>query len=153
MSAILFFYIVDSAWMKSFMMPFPAWVRWTAAAIALATFPLLAWTHRALGDYWTSNLRIREHHTLVTVGPYRWVRHPMYSLLLVFCFAVSVVSGSGLFLLLSAAQVFVAHARIEKEEEMLLAHFGDEYRAYTLHTGRLLPRFGQVLLNIKPFSE
>src|SRR5262245_45809761 len=61
-------------------LPFPAWLRWCGAGLALATVPFLVWIHRALGRNFSTTIRVRDDHTLVTWGPYRWVRHPMYTL-------------------------------------------------------------------------
>ena len=55
------------------------WLRWIGAFLGLfAVPPLLFWTFRSLGKNLTDTVVTRREHTLVTHGPYRWVRHPFY---------------------------------------------------------------------------
>ena len=54
----------------------PVLLRWASVGIGLLTNSLLAWTYRTLGTNITNTVVIRRHHTLVTTGPYRLVRHP-----------------------------------------------------------------------------
>jgi protein-S-isoprenylcysteine O-methyltransferase Ste14 len=91
------------------------------------------------GD-WSTNLQLREEHTLVTTGPYRWARHPMYTALFSFFVGLALVSATWLIVLLVVAATFVLVVRIDKEEVMMIEQFGDEYRAYMQQTGRFLPR-------------
>ena len=59
----------------------PAWVRWIGAGITGAALLLLAWVQWSLGKNFSTTLHLRQRHSLVTTGPYRWVRHPMYTAL------------------------------------------------------------------------
>ena len=100
---------------------------------------LLFWTFRSLGSNLTDTVVTRREHSLVTHGPYRWVRHPLYdsaALLIVASFLVT----SNWFLLLTGGLVLVLLVvRTRTEEEKLLARFGDPYRRYRERTGRFLP--------------
>ena len=86
-------------------------------------------------------LRIREDHTLITTGPYRWIRHPIYSAGLLFGFAVFLLSANGFVgaCWVGGCSLLYAH-RIPNEEALMLEEFADEYRVYMQRTGRLLPR-------------
>ena len=119
----------------------PPWVRWIGAGITGAALLLLAWVQWSLGKNFSTTLHLRQGHLLVTVGPYRWVRHPMYTalfllgvgfLLLTANWAVGVP-------LIVALPILVA-MRIDNEEALMIEQFGDEYRAYMRRTGRFLPR-------------
>ena len=59
--------------------PLPVWLRWTGVGLALIAGSLLVWMFRTLGRNLTDTVVTRKQHTLVTGGPYRWVRHPLYS--------------------------------------------------------------------------
>jgi protein-S-isoprenylcysteine O-methyltransferase Ste14 len=122
-------------------LPLPAWLRWLGAGALLAATGLLWWTHRVLGRNWSGVLEIHKGHALVTEGPYRLVRHPMYLAFFVF--------GVGLLLLPAnwligaanlAAITWMYVIRAPSEEQMMIEHFGDAYRQYMQSTGRLLPR-------------
>ena len=60
--------------------PVPEWAQWVGAVLALAVLPLILWVQWALGSNFSTRLHVRDEHTLVTKGPYRWVRHPMYTI-------------------------------------------------------------------------
>lgn len=122
--------------------PLPPVVRWLAAALALASVGLLTWVQRTLGRQWSANLQIQEGHRLITTGPYRWVRHPLYTAGFGFVAGIALLAANWLFIALSAVSIAGILVRIPKEEAMLLEQFGDEYRVYMQHTGRLLPRLG-----------
>jgi protein-S-isoprenylcysteine O-methyltransferase Ste14 len=119
----------------------PAWVRWAGAGITFGALVLLGAVQWALGKNFDTTLHLREGHTLVTAGPYRRVRHPMYTALFLL--------GVG-FLLLTAnwavgvplivALPAIVATRVGNEERMMAEQFGAEYRAYMARTGRFLPR-------------
>jgi len=136
----LVLYTFKPQWMGSFLIPLPSWVRWAGVVLGLLCLPFLVWVQHALGRQWSSDLQLREQHALVTEGPYRWVRHPMYSVIFTFLAALCLVSANWLFLLGSAAAIIMLYRRIDQEEEMMIGQFGDEYRSYRARTGRLLPR-------------
>lgn len=125
-----------------FAVSLPAAVRWGGVAAALAGLALLYRSDRCLGENLSVTLRIREHHTLVKQGPYRYVRHPIYSATLCYAAAMGVITAN---YVLAAAfflpMLTLVVERIPREEQMMLDAFGDEYRAYMRVTGRLLPRW------------
>jgi protein-S-isoprenylcysteine O-methyltransferase Ste14 len=140
MLAVAIVFAINPPWLNLFAAPFPAWSRWTGAGLGVLSLPLLIWVHHTLGRYWSTNLRLRQNHALITEGPYRWVRHPMYTTLFGFFVGLALISASWLIVILVVAAILVLYARIGKEETMMSEQFGDEYRAYMQRTGRLLPR-------------
>ena len=74
----LFTYMVNPARMRWSSMPLPVWLRWLGVGIAVIGGALFVWTFRNLGKNLTDTVVTRREHTLVTTGPYRWVRHPFY---------------------------------------------------------------------------
>jgi protein-S-isoprenylcysteine O-methyltransferase Ste14 len=82
----------------------------------------------------------RKEHTLVTTGPYRWIRHPFYTSAALAILGNSLAAANW-FIFSAGSLVFVLMAiRVRKEEENLIARFGDDYRNYMQRTGRFLPR-------------
>jgi protein-S-isoprenylcysteine O-methyltransferase Ste14 len=126
------------AWMH---LPVPAWLRWFGVVQSLLGIAGLVWIHHHLGKNFSTELRIRQDHSLITSGPYRYVRHPMYSNFLLNFPGLPIVGANWLLLLFFViGLVFIVTVRIRKEEQLMLATFGDEYRAYMARTGRLFPR-------------
>jgi protein-S-isoprenylcysteine O-methyltransferase Ste14 len=133
-------YGFDQPRMMHFALALPAALRWLGVVGAVLCLLLLVWVHRSLGENWSRLLQVREAQALVTHGPYQWVRHPMYAVLSGFYLFAALVAANSLIGLVSVGIVVQFWSRIEPEEHMMLAHFGDAYRTYMQHTGRLLPR-------------
>jgi protein-S-isoprenylcysteine O-methyltransferase Ste14 len=109
--------------------------------MALVSLVLLVWVQRALGSNFSTTLHVREEHTLVTYGPYRWVRHPMYTVLYLFLIGVFLVTqnwfiGAGFLIPLT----LIVAMRLDNEEAAMIEKFGDDYRQYMHRTGRFAPR-------------
>jgi protein-S-isoprenylcysteine O-methyltransferase Ste14 len=124
--------------------PLPTWVRWSGLLLTMAAFGLLEWCHATLGRNWSGRVQVLKDHALVVSGPYRWVRHPMYTAGLLTNVSVLLVSANwlvgGSWLAMHACQFA---GRIPLEENLMVQQFGDSYRQYMRATGRLLPRIGR----------
>lgn len=140
---IVILYLLFSPSLFWFHLYIPDWLRWLGVVFGVFSLPFLAWIHHVLDKYWDISLYIRENHTLLTNGPYRRIRHPMYTVHIMYFFTWVLVSANLLFLINYLMTILLIILRIPKEEQMLLDQFGDEYRAYMKRTGRLLPRFRQ----------
>jgi protein-S-isoprenylcysteine O-methyltransferase Ste14 len=139
--ASLLAYIINPSWMAWSSLALPAWVRWFGACLGIVALLLLVWTHQTLGRNFSATLHVRERHSLVTTGPYQWVRHPMYSSFYLLVLALFLVSANW-FLGLAWFSVItgVMVTRLQKEEVLMLEAFGDQYYQYMKRTGRLVPR-------------
>src|SRR5262245_59188145 len=69
-------FVIDPPLMAWSSVPLPVPLRWAGVGLAVAAAALLIWTFRNLGQNLTDTVVTRKEHTLVTTGPYRWVRHP-----------------------------------------------------------------------------
>jgi protein-S-isoprenylcysteine O-methyltransferase Ste14 len=119
----------------------PAAVRWLGLGFSIGGIALFRATHHALGRNWSGKLEIAEGHKLIVAGPYRRVRHPMYTALFCMAFAYSLLSANWIVAAANIAAVTLMYLmRVRDEERMLVDQFGEEYRAYMRRTGRLLPR-------------
>jgi len=136
-------YLVNPDWMAWSSVPLPAWLRWTGVGLFTLGVGLLTWTLRSLGTNLTDTVVTRRAHTLIIHGPYRWVRHPFYDAMALLTLATALIAANW-FILVSGAVVFVLLAvRSRTEEAMLLARFGEPYRAYNQSTGRFAPKMRQ----------
>jgi protein-S-isoprenylcysteine O-methyltransferase len=98
------------------------------------------WSIATLGDFFTVNVAIRTGHRVVTSGPYRLLRHPSYTALLMVFLGMGLCMGNTLSIaaiMLSTTVALLYRMRIE--ENMLLSGLGEEYRAYMSRTKRLIP--------------
>jgi protein-S-isoprenylcysteine O-methyltransferase Ste14 len=116
-----------------------AW-RWLGASVAGLSMILKTWTFHSLGRNITDTVVTRQHHELVTVGPYRWMRHPFYTSFCLDVVGISLLTANW-FILLTGGLVFAfLVVRTAKEEENLVQRFGDDYRSYMQRVGRFWPR-------------
>ncbi len=138
LSLILF--VIEPHWMAWAALPLPAWLRWAGAALGLLVAALLFWTLHHLGKNLTDTVVTRQHHTLVTTGPYRWVRHPFYVCVGLAILANALVAANA-YIFIAGVVVFTLLAiRMRIEEAKLLDRFGEDYRAYRERTGAFWPR-------------
>jgi len=136
-------WLVNPVLMAWAAVPLPASLRWTGAALGAIAGLLLVWTFHSLGRNITDTVVTRKVHTLVTNGPYRWVRHPFYSSAALLVLASSLVTANGFVFATGSLIFLLLMIRTRREEENLIARFGDDYRRYMNRTGRFLPRFGR----------
>jgi protein-S-isoprenylcysteine O-methyltransferase Ste14 len=123
----------------------PGVLRWLGALLWLGSLGLLLWVHRALGRNFSGLLRTRADHELVTWGPYRWVRHPMYPTFLLLSVGMLLLTAHWAIGLPPFAGVaWVMASRTPREEAMMVERFGDEYRRYAAEVGRYMPRLGRA---------
>lgn len=136
-------WMINPSWMRWSAMPLPIWLRWCGFGLLGLWGLLLVWTFRNLGKNLTDTVVTRRDHTLVTSGPYRYVRHPFYLALFVAICGGTLVSANWFVLLSGLVPLSLLIARTRIEEEKLIERFGDEYRDYMNRTGRFFPRLGR----------
>jgi protein-S-isoprenylcysteine O-methyltransferase Ste14 len=138
----LFAYMVNPSWMAWSSLPLPDWLRWTGVGLGATAGGLLIWTLHSLGTNLTDTVVTRREHTLVTNGPYRWVRHPFYDSVALCLLANSLVAANWFLLLTGVLVMALIVVRTRREEEKLLVRFDDAYQTYRKRTGRFFPRIG-----------
>jgi protein-S-isoprenylcysteine O-methyltransferase Ste14 len=136
----LFAFLIHPPWMAWSSVPLPAWVRWIGVGLGVITALLLTWTFRSLGKNITDTVITRQKHSLVTTGPYRWVRHPFYISFLLGMIANSLVMANWFVFAFGLAAFILLAIRSRIEEANLLARFGEDYLRYRGRTGAFFPR-------------
>jgi protein-S-isoprenylcysteine O-methyltransferase Ste14 len=138
----ILFYAFAPRWMDWSAISLPVWVRWTGAGLGIACLPLLWWVFSSIGSNISETVLTKREHELVTRGPYRWVRHPLYGAALLKILALSLIAGNWFMALWWLVGILVFRCVvIPIEEAKLIAAFDGEYEDYRARTGALVPRF------------
>lgn len=132
-------YVLAPRWLDWAALPMPNLVRWIGVGLGVSSIILLAWAHRALGRNWSVPGVVQEHQVLVTDGPYRWMRHPMYTAFAVIALAYWLISTNWFIALSGFAYWTMVFTMVDAEEGTLTEEFGEEYRKYRRCTGRFWP--------------
>ncbi len=132
-----------SPWLDYANYGLPPWAGWIGVAIFAFMLWLMWRAYTDLGRNWSPKIDVIEGHKLVTDGVYRTIRHPIYTGMWLWGLAQPLlihnwVAGFGLLV----AFLPLYFIRMPREEQMMLEHFGEEYRAYMERTGRVVPRMG-----------
>jgi protein-S-isoprenylcysteine O-methyltransferase Ste14 len=136
----LWAFVIDPKWMTWSSVLLPTWLRRTGGAFGVLGGSFLTWTYGNLGKNITDTVVTRKEHSLVTTGPYRWVRHPFYVSIVLFVLATSLVTANWFILVTLSMVLLLLVLRTNKEGEKLIERFGDEYRRYMDQTGGFWPR-------------
>jgi protein-S-isoprenylcysteine O-methyltransferase Ste14 len=109
--------------------------------IVILGIALRQWSVLALGKFFTVQVQIRSDQTVVDTGPYRWVRHPSYTAIIMSFVGIGVALENWLSLLvLIVVPTIGLVVRIRVEEKALLASLGEPYRAFSVSRARLIPK-------------
>jgi len=111
-----------------------------AGTLITATGLLFAvWARMHLGQYWSTRPGIKVDHRLVRTGPYRYVRNPIYTGILIGFIGTAFVIGLWVAIFAVAVGFMGVLAKIHAEENLLLEKFGDEYVRYRQDVKALIP--------------
>ncbi len=116
----------------------PLALAWFGALLAVIGVLFAIWARAHLGRNWSPAPAIKEEHELVTSGPYRFVRHPIYTGVILAAFGTALtgsIFGAGMFI--ASGIMFVL--RIAKEERIMLQLFPNTYPRYQARTKKLIP--------------
>lgn len=134
-------YIIKPEWLAFANLSLPTWLRWAGVGIALAGFALLQWAQVTLANNWSDTPRMMKEQVLITCGPYRMIRHPIYTAFILILGSTLFISSNWLIGLCWIGMTTIeVVSRINFEEPLMVESFGDEYRAYMRQTGRLFPK-------------
>lgn len=112
---------------------------WIGVGVQVAGLAIMVWARVHLGRNWSATVTIKQDHELIRGGPYRFVRHPIYTggLIAVFGTAITLAEWRGL---LAMFIVFVALWRkLQIEERWLGETFGEDYAKYRAEVAALIP--------------
>ncbi len=134
-------YLIDPAWMAWSEIVLPSWVPWLGVVVGFSNVLVVHWVLRALGPNVSETVLTKAQHDLVMHGPYRWVRHPLYTAGIVLFVSLGLIAANWFIVVMAGvALVGVRLVVIPREEHELIKTFGSSYHAYRARTGAMLPR-------------
>jgi protein-S-isoprenylcysteine O-methyltransferase Ste14 len=134
-------WIWNPTWFAWAAFPISEWVRWIGVIGFFFGVTWLVWMFISLGSNLTDTVVTRRDAHFVDRGPYRYVRNPMYSGILLVGASLGLALGTWLVPLAATAMFCILARRTRIEETYLIARFGDQYRTYMSRVGRFFPRF------------
>jgi len=138
-------YALSPSWVIFLSIPVVEWFRLVMVGVAVLGISFVLWALRSLGKNWAPSLSgVRKDTFLVTTGPHRIVRHPVYFGASIFLVALALLAANFLILLPTLTLLILLYAQLPDEENMLIDRFGDEYREYMKRTPRFMPSFRHV---------
>jgi protein-S-isoprenylcysteine O-methyltransferase Ste14 len=113
---------------------------WTMVGLTLLCFAFAWWARVHLGTLWSSRVTRKSDHRIVDSGPYRIVRHPIYTALIVAAFCLAVTKGTLPAFLGAGLLAYGYWLKAKIEEDFLRAELGaDAYESYSARVGMLVP--------------
>ncbi|MBL8079371.1 MAG: isoprenylcysteine carboxylmethyltransferase family protein [Anaerolineales bacterium] len=137
-----FVYLINPAWMAWSKIGLTEWVRSLGVGMGILCVLGIYWLFSSIGSGISPTSATRQQHTLSTKGPYRWVRHPLYTVGSSLFISFGMMADNWFIAALGIFTFILMAIRTPKEEANLIEKFGDEYREYMKDTGRFLPKIG-----------
>ncbi len=135
-----FVYLFNPKWMAWSKIGSMDWIRWSGVGIGVLSVLGIYWLFSSIGSGISPTSATRTEHKLVTSGPYRWVRHPLYTIGSALIVSFGLMADNWFIMALGVLAFIGMALRTPKEEANLVAKFGDEYREYMQRTGRFFPK-------------
>jgi protein-S-isoprenylcysteine O-methyltransferase Ste14 len=131
----------EPVWLK---MALPLTIKLTGLVLVIISPLIKIWSYRELGKNWSTGVAIYQEHSLITTGPYRLVRHPVYLSYGLLALGAFLITGSLTLLTLGFAFFAIDVVRSRAEEKALIQKFKDSYLKYQKTTGAYLPRLSKT---------
>jgi protein-S-isoprenylcysteine O-methyltransferase Ste14 len=131
---------VPREWLRRPIFPANLWIEALGISITAAGIAFAFWARAYLGGNWSGAVTVKVGHELVRTGPYRWVRHPIYSGMIFAMFGTALNRGQlrGLIAVVLLYLGFKIKSKIE--ESVMISTFGAQYDAYRRNTGAIVPK-------------
>jgi len=139
--ALLWLPSVPLPWLGGRFLPSGVLFFWVGAAVAAGGLLFAVWARRHLGNNWSQAVTVKEHHELITSGPYALVRHPIYTGLLLGIIGSAMARGEWRGLIAVALVFTILWRKLRLEEKWMREQFGEPYEAYSRKVTALVPHF------------
>jgi protein-S-isoprenylcysteine O-methyltransferase Ste14 len=114
---------------------------WVGVLLTAAGVAMAFWARWHLGTNWSGVVTLKEGHELIRTGPYRTIRHPIYTGILLALLGTAVAVGEVRGLLALAIAWLSFYIKARREESFLTQEFGPGFAEHRRHTGMFLPHF------------
>jgi len=128
-------------WLGARFVPLNPAVEWAGVLLTAAGVAVAFWARWHLGANWSGVVTLKEGHELIRTGPYRNIRHPIYTGILLALFGTVVTTGEVRGLLAVAIAWLSFYVKARREESFLTQEFGEKFAAHAKQTGMFLPKF------------
>jgi len=114
---------------------------WLCVVVTILGLLFAVWARLILGSNWSGTVTIKTNHQLIRRGPYRWIRHPIYTGMLAALLATAMIQGLLSGMIGFAFVLLALYRKARREESFLSQEFGEGFSEHRQHTGMFLPRF------------
>ncbi len=128
-------------WLGARFVPASDAAAWVGVALTAAGVGIAFWARWHLGANWSGVVTLKEGHELIRSGPYRNIRHPIYTGILLAFLGTAVALGEVRGLLAVTITWLSFYTKARREESFLTQEFGDRFAEHQRHTGMFLPHF------------
>ena len=128
-------------WLRNRFLPAGPGSEWTGVALTAAGIGIALWARWHLGANWSGVVTLKEGHELIRTGPYRSIRHPIYTGILLGLLGTAITFGQVRALLAVVIAWLSFYVKARREESFLRQEFGPGFAEHKQHTGMFLPRF------------
>ena len=128
-------------WLGARFVPANPPMQWTGVILTAAGVGVAFWARWHLGANWSGVVTLKEGHELIRTGPYRNIRHPIYTGILLAFFGTVVATGEVRGLLAVAIAWLSFYWKARREESFLSQEFGEKFTVHAKQTGMFLPKF------------
>jgi protein-S-isoprenylcysteine O-methyltransferase Ste14 len=128
--AFLFLYSIYPPFMNLIHFDIPIWLRWLGTIFSFNGVIFWIYSQAMLDKYWSPQLQVQKKHKIITSGPYKVIRHPIYTAMFIWVIGLALFSANIVFALLALLTIIGLILRVPKEEKMMIEQFGDEYIKY-----------------------
>jgi len=118
-------------------------VEWLGVLLTAAGVAIALWARWHLGANWSGIVTLKEGHELIRTGPYRVIRHPIYTGILLALLGTAIAMGKVRGLLAIAVAWLSFYMKARREESFLMHEFGEQFEAHVKQTGMFLPKNAQ----------
>ncbi|MHB1937121.1 MAG: methyltransferase family protein [Acidobacteriaceae bacterium] len=125
--------------LREHFLPNTAEIQYIGLLLMLIGLAFAVWARFTLGRNWSGTVTVKENHVLITSGPYAWVRHPIYTGILLALLGTAIVGGIFASLVAVAVATLALWLKLRTEEKFMVETFGEQYTAYRQRVKALIP--------------